>query len=453
MEDEEEGAVVKREDEAVIKQEEGPVVKQEEGTVVKREEGPAVKQEGGPAVKLEEGSVVKQEDAPAIKREEGAAVKQESEDDSEPTLKQEQSDGPSNHHRIPKRRRTSPTPLPTPGTPQNWELMYSLVKEMRLSRPAPVDTMGCERAHDTTATPQTQRFQTLISLMLSSQTKDTVNFATMARLRSSLPGGLTLDAILATPAPALNELISAVGFHRKKTEYIKRTAEILRERWNGEIPDTLEGLMALPGVGPKMAHLCMSAAWGMTLGIGVDVHVHRICNLWGWVRTKNPEETRKALEGWLPRDKWREINWLLVGFGQTVCLPRGRKCGECKLAEKGICRAAFKGDVAPVKGGKGRKRPKTEDGDEEKPVVRTWGGMKGRKELEAKNGWGGDDEDSEEEELEVKGGSEDEFKPAGRSSRAPKVSPRRTVRRRAVKAEIKTENGDDMMDIEDAGSA
>lgn len=94
-----------------------------------------------------------------------------------------------------------------------------------------------------------------------------------------------------------------------------------------------------------MAHLCLSAAWDRTEGIGVDVHVHRITNLWGWNKTKNPEDTRRALQSWLPRDKWREINWLLVGFGQAVCLPVGRKCGNCDLGLNGLCKAAEKKKV------------------------------------------------------------------------------------------------------------
>ncbi len=89
-----------------------------------------------------------------------------------------------------------------------------------------------------------------------------------------------------------------------------------------------------------MAHLCLSVAWNRTEGIGVDVHVHRITNLWGWHSTRNPEETRHALESWLPHDRWREINWLLVGFGQKVCLPVGRRCGDCTLGMQGLCRAA-----------------------------------------------------------------------------------------------------------------
>lgn len=177
--------------------------------------------------------------------------------------------------------------------------------------------------------------------MLSSQTKDTVTAAAMHRLKTELPGGLNLDSILEVEDKVLDSKIGKVGFHNLKTKYIKQTAVILRDTWRGDIPDSAEGLTSLPGVGPKMAYLCLSAAWGKTEGIGVDVHVHRITNLWNWhsKKTKTPEETRKALEGWLPRDRWHEINGLLVGLGQMVCLPVGRKCGECLLAEKRVCPA------------------------------------------------------------------------------------------------------------------
>ena len=179
------------------------------------------------------------------------------------------------------------------------------------------------------------------ALMLSSQTKDTTNAIAMRRLQTELPSpGLTLENILDVDPIHLNEMIYVVGFHNNKTRYIKAAAIIIRDQFNGDIPDTIEGLISLPGVGPKMAYLCMSAAWGRTEGIGVDVHVHRITNLWGWHKTKMPEETRAALEAWLPRDKWHEINHLLVGFGQTICLPVGRKCGQCTLSQKGLCPSA-----------------------------------------------------------------------------------------------------------------
>lgn len=140
-----------------------------------------------------------------------------------------------------------------------------------------------------------------------------------------------------------------MGFHNLKTKYIKQTAEILRDKWNSDIPDTIEGLVSLPGVGPKMAYLTLSAAWGRDEGIGVDVHVHRITNLWGWHKTQQPEQTRAALESWLPKDRWHDINNLLVGFGQTICLPVGRKCGDCKLADRGLCPSAVVGKTTKIK--------------------------------------------------------------------------------------------------------
>ncbi|CAM1501115.1 Fc.00g102770.m01.CDS01 [Cosmosporella sp. VM-42] len=259
---------------------------------------------------------------------------------------------PPRRTRKPARKTVDPSTGATAiAPPSDWEDMYNAVKTMRApggrAHGAAVDTMGCERLADRSASEKDQRFHTLVSLMLSSQTKDTVNAVVMKKLQTQLPAykpgapvGLNLDNMLAVEPKLLNELIWAVGFHNNKTKYLKQAAVILRETWNDDIPDTIEGLTSLPGVGPKMAYLCMSVAWNRTEGIGVDVHVHRITNLWGWNKTKNPEETRLALQSWLPHDKWREINYLLVGFGQTVCLPVGRKCGHCDLGLNGLCKAA-----------------------------------------------------------------------------------------------------------------
>jgi len=243
--------------------------------------------------------------------------------------------------------------------PQNWEETYNATAAMRKLRLAPVDTMGCESLAEDNRSPRDRRLQTLVALMLSSQTKDTVTAVAMKNLQDNLPGGFCLESLLVVDPVLLNELIVKVGFHNNKTKYIKATAEILKEKFGGDIPDTIEGMVSLPGVGPKMAYLCMSAAWGRDEGIGVDVHVHRITNLWGWHKTKTPEETRAELESWLPREKWHDINHLLVGFGQTWCLPVGRKCFECDLAAKGLCPSA----VVPKEVKKRVKQEvKTEDG-------------------------------------------------------------------------------------------
>lgn len=269
--------------------------------------------------------------------------------------------------------------------PPHWKEMYDAVKDMREKNPtAPVDTMGCAELYWRASSAKDQRFHILVALMLSSQTKDTVTAIAMQRLHTELgqetpvkdevketetpvkkeedeektqalgdiqvtkteeapvkkeeerESTLTLDNILKVSPERLNSLIHTVGFHNNKTKYIKATATILASQYGGDIPHTAPDLMKLPGVGPKMAYLCMSAAWGQHDGIGVDVHVHRITNLWKWHSTRTPEETREALQSWLPKDKWHEINKLLVGLGQTVCLPVGRKCGECVLAG-GLC--------------------------------------------------------------------------------------------------------------------
>jgi endonuclease-3 len=183
----------------------------------------------------------------------------------------------------------------TSKSPNNWEIVYDTLESFRETAKAPVDTMGCERLAQPTASPKVQRFQTLVALMLSSQTKDTVTSVAVRKLQNELEGGLTLETMLAIDETRLDGMIASVGFHTKKASYIKRTAEILRDQFAGDIPDTIEGLTSLPGVGPKMGYLTLQVAWNMNLGIGVDVHVHRICNRLGWVKTKTPEETRLVM--------------------------------------------------------------------------------------------------------------------------------------------------------------
>jgi endonuclease III len=278
--------------------------------------------------------------------------------------------------KTPARKITHPDGSVTIQPPANWEAVYDTIKTMRLSNPtAPVDTMGCEDLHWRAATPREQRYHTLTALMLSSQTKDTVTAAAMQRLHTELvptvleppppssssstttttittkptPSTLTIPNILSAPAPHLDSLISKVGFHNTKTRHLQQTARILHDDFASDIPSTLDGLLRLPGVGPKMAYLALSAAWGVDAGIGVDVHVHRITNLWGWHSTRTPEETRAWLQAWLPRQRWHEINRLLVGLGQTVCLPVGRRCGECSLSGTGLCKGEIRGWKAKAK--------------------------------------------------------------------------------------------------------
>ncbi|KAI9183505.1 alpha,alpha-trehalase nth1 [Blastocladiella emersonii ATCC 22665] len=233
--------------------------------------------------------------------------------------------------KLPRKRITKPSPsLPaTPvDAPAGWEPVYASILAWRRTVIAPVDTVGCGSLADPAADDVTRRFHTLVALMLSSQTKDEVTGAAMANLKAK---GLTVDSVLAWSDAELNAAICKVGFHRRKTEYIKKTAAVLKEKYGGDIPPTVDELIALPGVGPKMAYLTMQHAWGQSDGIGVDVHVHRISNRLGWVNTKTPEQTRLALQSWLPRDKWGEINSMLVGFGQANCFPLRPLCAACPV--------------------------------------------------------------------------------------------------------------------------
>ncbi|XP_045613663.2 uncharacterized protein [Procambarus clarkii] len=212
--------------------------------------------------------------------------------------------------------------------PSHWREVLENIHQMRATRDAPVDLMGAEKCMDRDSQPEVYRFQVLISLMLSSQTKDQVTHAAMMKLRAH---GLTVDNILATDDHTLGQLIYPVGFWKKKITYIQKTCEILKKDYSGDIPPTLEEMCKLPGVGPKMAHLCMDIGWGKLTGIGVDTHVHRISNRLGWTGfpTKTPEETRAALESWMPEEIWSDTNLLMVGFGQQVCLPVSPKCSQC----------------------------------------------------------------------------------------------------------------------------
>jgi endonuclease III len=125
-----------------------------------------------------------------------------------------------------------------------------------------------------------------------------------------------------------------VGFHNNKCKYIQQAVTVLLDKYDGDIPKTAaEMTVDLPGVGPKMAYICESVAWGTQSGIGVDTHMHRLFNLLHWVHhTKTPEQTRVQLESWLPREYWAQVNLLWVGLGQEIQQEKAkilRKALDC----------------------------------------------------------------------------------------------------------------------------
>jgi len=232
--------------------------------------------------------------------------------------------------------------------PDNWETLYRNIQEMRSKADAPVDTMGCTELYSGVATPVEKRFQILISLLMSSQTKDEVNAGAMKRLNEHFKSFNAEKAAKADTA-LLSSLITPVGFHKTKSKNIVKVGEICRDQYSSDIPDTIEDLVKLPGIGPKMGYLALSCAWGKNDGIGVDVHVHRICQRLHFTKKpKNPEATRNQLESWLPKDKWQEINKLLVGFGQQICSAKSPNCSNC--LNNTICPKDFSGEkISPKK--------------------------------------------------------------------------------------------------------
>lgn len=172
-------------------------------------------------------------------------------------------------------------------------------------------------------------FRILIATILSLRTRDTV---TAPVARALFAEADTPEALLALPRERLTELIRPVGFYNQKTETIRTLSRLILEEHDGVVPDELEPLLAMPGVGRKTANLVVTAGYGKP-GICVDTHVHRISNRLGYVRTTSPDRTEMALRATLPADLWLEINRLLVSLGQTICHPTSPWCSRCPVAD------------------------------------------------------------------------------------------------------------------------
>lgn len=194
-----------------------------------------------------------------------------------------------------------------------WEEDYIKIKEYRKKHPAPVDKFGVHILPEKDLNSNTFRYQTLISVLLSSRTKDAKTAASMKNLQKH---GLNIKNILKTSENKIKDLIKDVGFAKTKAKYIKNITFELHSNFNDDIPDNIEELLKLKGIGPKIGTLTMLIAWGKVTGISVDSHIHRIANVLKWVKTKSPNETAKELEKLIPKRYWKEINQILVGFGQ-----------------------------------------------------------------------------------------------------------------------------------------
>ncbi|OMH41306.1 endonuclease III [Desulfurobacterium indicum] len=175
-------------------------------------------------------------------------------------------------------------------------------------------------------------FKILISTILSLRTKDEVTAKASERLFKKADNPYDM---LKLSEEEIEKLVYPVGFYRNKAKTIKEICKTLIEKYNGEVPDSLDELLKLKGVGRKTANLVVTLGFNKP-GICVDTHVHRIMNRIGYVKTKTPEETEFALRKKLPKKYWKIINELLVALGQHICHPTSPRCSVCPI--KDYCR-------------------------------------------------------------------------------------------------------------------
>lgn len=177
----------------------------------------------------------------------------------------------------------------------------------------------------------TDPFFSLISTVMSHRTRDDVTYPAANKLfeRFSTP-----EEMVKADVSEIETLIKDVGFYRVKAGRIKEISRLLLERYDGRVPDNMEALLELPGVGRKTANCVLAHAF-LKDALAVDTHVHRISNRLGLVETKTPEETEIELKKIFPQKYWRYINLLLVKLGQNTCRPISPRCKICTLDD--IC--------------------------------------------------------------------------------------------------------------------
>jgi endonuclease-3 len=218
-----------------------------------------------------------------------------------------------------KEPRTEWFPLGRRAATARFGRIVPLVRKAVYGREAPSVTRIARR----TRSP----FKVLVSTVISARTKDEVTGEAARRLFAA---AATPKRMAALSERRIASLIYPAGFYRTKARAIRALAAKVAREPGARVPRTMEGLLALPGVGRKTANLVLTLGFGLP-GICVDTHVHRVVNRLGVVATRNPAETESALRATLPRTHWLEINDLLVTFGKTVCAPLSPRCSICPI--------------------------------------------------------------------------------------------------------------------------
>jgi endonuclease III len=170
-------------------------------------------------------------------------------------------------------------------------------------------------------------FKVLVGTILSARTKDQTTAQACTRLFEAVK---TPDELRGLSIPAIEKLIYPVGFYHQKARYLKELPDALDTLFNGAIPQTVDELVTLPGVGRKTANLVVAVGFGKP-AICVDIHVHRISNRLGYVATPTPFETEMELRRILPQKYWTTFNSYFVSFGQHLCFPRNPRCDLCPI--------------------------------------------------------------------------------------------------------------------------
>ncbi len=170
-------------------------------------------------------------------------------------------------------------------------------------------------------------FKTLIATILSARSKDETIIKVIEKLWGKYS---TPEEIASAPLENLEELVYSSGTYHQKAIRIKETSKIIHEQFQDQVPDSLEELIKLPGVGRKVANCVLNISFNKDV-IAVDTHVHRISNRIGWVTTKNPEKTEKELENLFPKSHWKMINYTLVSYGKKICKPQNPLCSDCSI--------------------------------------------------------------------------------------------------------------------------
>ena len=224
--------------------------------------------------------------------------------------------------------------------PKNWRKIVDGIYKMKDSNPSPVDEMPWSKVEDPSESKPSHRFRILVGLMLSPQTNDKTTTKVLKTLYEK--GLLEIDAMAKMNPDELSDIIKSVNFRNTKAKNLVTIAQKCRDEFGGDIPSTYKDLTALPGCGPKIAHLVLQGAWDKIEGLAVDTHILRIARRLNLTRkpTKSAEVTQRDIEEWLPREEWFKFNMAMVGFGQAICFAKNPNCSDCLISK--LCPVAFK---------------------------------------------------------------------------------------------------------------